>query len=175
MPPAVAGLLAAGAMVLFRVVQPEQAYRAISWTTVLLVAGLIPLSTAIQQTGAADKIAHALVTVVGDHGPYVLMLALFVVTGALGQVVSNTATALIMVPIAVAAATESGVSPRPILMMMAVASASAFLTPVATPANMMVMGPAGYRFGDYWRLGLPLSILVLVCGTALILWWWPLE
>ena len=172
-PPAVAGVLAAGAMVLLRVVRTEQAYRSISWTTVVLVGGLIPLSTAIENTGGAEKIAHVLITVVGDHGPYALMLGLFVLTAVLGQVVSNTATALIMVPIALSAAHDLGVSPLPILMLMAVAAASSFLTPIATAANMMVMGPGGYRFGDYWKLGLPVMLWFLAVSLLVIPLVWP--
>jgi di/tricarboxylate transporter len=172
--PVVAGLLAAGAMVLLRVIRLEQAYRAISWTVVILIAGMIPLSTAIEETGAADKIAHVLITVVGHHGPYVLMIGLFLVTGVLGQVISNTATALIMIPVALAAAAETGVSPRPILMLMTVACAASFLTPIATPANMMVMGPGGYRFGDYWKLGLPIMGWFLVVSLTVIPLAWPL-
>jgi di/tricarboxylate transporter len=166
--PVVAGLLAAGAMVLLGVVRMEQAYRAISWTTVVLVAGLIPLSTAIEQTGAADKIAHVLITVAGGHGPYLLMAGLFVLTGVLGQVISNMATALIMIPIALSAAADIGVSPRPFLMLMTVAAAASFLTPIATPANMMIMGPGGYRFGDYWKLGLPIMCWFLIVALTVI-------
>ncbi len=171
--PAVAGLLAACSMVLLRVVRTEQAYRSISWTTVVLVGGLIPLSTAIEKTGGAEKIAHVLITVVGDHGPYALMLGLFVLTAVLGQVVSNTATALIMIPIALSAAHDVGVSPLPILMLMTVAAASSFLTPIATAANMMVMGPGGYRFGDYWRLGLPVMLWFLTVSLLVIPLVWP--
>jgi len=171
--PAVAGLLAAGAMVLLGVIRLEQAYRAISWTTVILIAGLIPLSTAMEKTGAADKIAHVLITAVGDHGPYALMVGLFLLTGALGQVISNTATALVMIPIALSAAAEMGVSPRPILMLMTVAAAASFLTPIATPANMMVMGPGGYRFGDYWKLGLPIMGWFLIVSLTVIPAVWP--
>ena len=139
----------------------------------ILVAGLIPLSTAIEKTGAADKSAHALITAVGNHGPYGLMIGLFLLTGALGQVISNTATALIMIPIALSAATEIGVSPRPILMLMTVAAAASFLTPIATPANMMVMGPGGYRFGDYWKLGLPIMCWFLIVSLTVIPAVWP--
>jgi di/tricarboxylate transporter len=173
MQPAVAGLLAAGAMVMLGVVRLEQAYRAISWTTVILVAGLIPLSVAMENSGAADKIAHLLITVVGNHGPYALMIGLFLLTGVLGQVISNTATALVMIPIALSAAAEIGVSPRPILMLMTVAAAASFLTPIATPANMMVMGPGGYRFGDYWKLGLPIMCWFLIVSLTVIPVVWP--
>ena len=105
--------------------------------------------------------------VVGDAGPYVLLLGLFVLTAALGQLISNTATALIVIPIAVSAAAELDVSVRPVLMSLAVAAAGALLTPVATPANMMVMGPGGYQFGDYAKLGLPLLVWFGVVAVLL--------
>ena len=103
------------------------------------------------------------------------MAALFVLTAALGQVVSNTATVLIVVPIAVSAALDTGISVQPVAMLVAVAGAASFLTPIATPANLMVMGPGGYRFGDYWKLGLPLSIFIIVAGVPLIAAFWPLA
>ena len=109
---------------------------------------------------------------VGDAGPYALLAGLFLLSAILGQLISNTATALIMIPIAMAAASEIGVSARPVLMSVAVASAAAFLTPVATPVNLMVMGPGGYRFGDYWKLGLPLLLLFFVVATFLVPVFW---
>ena len=172
-PAAVAGLLAATFMVLLRVVSVNQAYRSVNWQTVVLIGGLIPLSTAIRETGAADRVAGVLLDVVGDGGPRLVMLALFILTVGLGQFVSNTATVLIVIPVAVAAATEAQVSPQPILMMIAVAGSASFLTPIATPANMMVMGPAGYRFGDYWRLGLPVLAFWAVVALGLIPLIWP--
>lgn len=171
-PAVVAGLLAAGAMVVLRVLTMEQAYRGISWTTVVLVGGMIPLSTAMQQTGAAEKLANGLVDIVGDGGPYALALGLFLLTAALGQLISNTATALIVIPIAISAAAETGTAVRPLLMTVAVAAAAAFITPVATPVNLMVMEPGGYRFGDYWKLGLPLMLLYLVIGVFLVPVFW---
>ena len=172
--PVVAALLAAGAMVLARVVSIEQAYRSMSWTTLILIGGMIPLTVAMQESGAADRIASRLLDVVGGGSPYLLLVGLFVLTAAMGQFVSNTATALIMVPIAVSAATELGLSTRPFLMFMTVAAASSFLTPVATPANMMVMGPGGYRFGDYWRLGIVVMAWFLVVGLVVVprVWGW---
>ena len=172
-PAAVAGLLAATFMVLLRVVTVNQAYRSVSWQTVVLIGGLIPLSTAIRETGAADLVAGVLLDVVGDGGPRLVMLALFILTVGLGQFVSNTATVLIVIPVAVAAAAEAQVSPQPILMMIAVAGSASFLTPIATPANMMVMGPAGYRFGDYWRLGLPVLAFWAIVALGLIPLIWP--
>jgi di/tricarboxylate transporter len=167
-PAAVAGLLAAGAIVLTGVLTIDEAWRAISWTTVVLIGGLLPLSTAMTQTGAADDVADGLLAVVGDAGPYALVAGLFVVTAVLGQLISNMATALIMIPIGVSAAVDLDVSARPVLMAITVAAAAAFLTPVATPANMMVMGPGGYRFGDYWKLGLPILVLFFVVAVFLV-------
>ncbi len=170
--PAVVGLLAAGAMILLKVLTMEQAYRGISWTTVIIVGGMLPLSTALQVTGAADQMANALVDVVGGFGPRALLLGLFVMTAVLGQLISNTATALIIIPIALSAAVELDVSAQPVLMSVTVAAAAAFLTPVATPANMMVMGPGGYEFGDYWKLGLPMLLWFMVVSVLVVPIFW---
>ena len=167
-PPAVAGLLAAGAIVLCRILSVEQSYRAIDWTTVILVGSLMPLSTAMVKTGAAQLMAEGLVGLIGDASPLALLAGLFVLTAIMGQLISNTATALIVIPIGMAAATSMGVSPRPVLMSTAVAAAGAFLTPIATPTNLMVMGPGGYAFGDYWKLGLPLLIWFFVVSVFLV-------
>jgi di/tricarboxylate transporter len=150
------------------VVTVDQAYRSVSWTAVILIGAMFAVSLAIKDSGAAEKIAHALVATVGAAGPHVLLIGLFLVTAVLGQLISNTATALIVIPIAISAASELGVSPRPVLMSVAVAAAASFLTPIATPANMMVMGPGGYRFGDYWKLGLCVMALFFVVATLLV-------
>ena len=171
-PPAVAGLLAAGALVLLRVLTIDQAYRGISWTTVILVGGMISLSTAMTESGAAEKLANELVRIVGGHGGYALLAGLFVLTAVLGQLISNMATALIVIPISLSAAHDVGVSPKPVLMCVCVSAAASFLTPVATPANLMVMGPAGYRFGDYWKLGLPLLALFGAVAIFLVPVFW---
>ncbi|MDX0554870.1 SLC13 family permease [Sinorhizobium medicae] len=167
-PPAVAGLLAAGAMILAGIMTVEQTYRAIGWTTVILVGAMMPLSTAMVETGAAKLMAEQLVDLVGDAGPVALLAGLFVMTAVLGQLISNTATALIIIPIGVAAATTMGVSPRPVLMSTSVAAAAAFLTPIATPTNLMVMGPGGYAFSDYWKLGLPLLMWFFVVSVFVV-------
>jgi di/tricarboxylate transporter len=163
---ATAGLLAAGAMILAGVVGVEQAYRGINWTTVILVAGMLPLSTAIRVTGADDLISGWLLDIVGDGSPHLLLAALFVVTATLSQFISNTATVLVVYPVAVAAALELGVSHEPVLMALNVAAVAAFLTPVATPVNLMVMEPGTYEFTDYWKFGLP---LLLWFGTVSVL------
>ena len=173
-PPAIAGLVAAVAMVLARVVTVPQAYRSVSWQTVVLVGALIPLSTAIQTSGAADQVASVLIDAVGTGRPYLLLAALFVLTAALGQVVSNTATVLVVVPIAIAAAEATGTSVKPVLMVVAVAGCAALLTPISTPGNMMIMSPGGYRFGDYWKLGLPIMVWWFVVALVVVpLVWSP--
>lgn len=167
-PPVIAAMLAAGAMVLGRVLTVQQAYRGISWTTVLLVAGMIPMATAVTQSGAGQQVATVIVDLVGDAGPLVLLLALFVITVTFGQLISNTATALVMIPIGISAAEQLDISARPVLMSLCVGAAVAFLTPVATPANLMVMGPAGYRFGDYWKVGAPLVALFGLVAVLMV-------
>jgi di/tricarboxylate transporter len=132
------------------------------------------LSTAIQDSGAADILADLIVEVVGGSSPYLLLLAVALLTIVLGQVVSNTATVLVVAPIAVAAAQETGVSVQPVLMLVAVSGAMSLLTPIATPANTMVMGPGGYAFGDYWRLGLPMLVAWLAVSLVIIPLVWPL-
>lgn len=172
-PPAIAGLLAAGAVILTGVLSPARAYRAISWTTVLLVAGMIPLSTAFATTGTADMIATGLLDVVGDASPVLALLAMCVVTLVLGQLISNTATVLIMVPIATVVAAELEVSVLPFMMALAISGAASFLTPVATAANTMVMEPGGYKFSDYWKFGLPLVVLFLSVAVLWVPLIWP--
>jgi di/tricarboxylate transporter len=171
-PAAVGGVLAGCAMVLLRVLTVEQAYRGISWTTVVLVGGMISRSTAMVESGAVETLADGLVRIVGDAGPYALLLALFLLTAALGQLISNMATALIVIPIAISAAADMNVSAQPVLMAVAVSAAASFLTPVATPANLMVMEPGGYRFGDYWKLGLPLLVLFGAVAVLLVPIFW---
>jgi di/tricarboxylate transporter len=165
MPPAVAGVLAAGALILLQVVSVDQAFRAVEWTAVVLIAGLIPLSHALQTTGAADDLADLVLDVVGGAGPHVLLIVLALVAVALSVAVSNTATALILLPVATSAAQALDVSTRPVLMSLGVACACSFLTPISTPGNLMIMGPAGYRFGDYWRFGVPCTALFLLIAV----------
>ncbi|MFO7571294.1 MAG: SLC13 family permease [Gaiellaceae bacterium] len=167
-PPAVAGLLAACAIVVTRILTIEQAYRGVQWTTVILVAGMLPLATAMTETGAAGRLADGLVDLVGDAGPRALLVGLVLLVFVFGQLISNTATVLLVIPIAVSASADLDVSAKPVLMAVCVASAAAFLTPIATPANVMIMEPGGYRFGDYWKLGLPLMALFAVVAVFLV-------
>ena len=171
-PAAIAGMICAFAMVASGALSLPNAYKGIDWNTCILIGGMIPLSTAMIGTGAADLMADKLLGVIGDAGPLALLAGLFVVTGILGQLISNTATALILVPIGIAAAKEMGISPEPVLMSLTVAAGASFLTPVATPPNLMVMGPGGYRFGDYWKLGLPCMLWFFVVAVFLVPLYW---
>jgi di/tricarboxylate transporter len=157
LPPAIVGLLAAGALVVSGVVTVPQSFRAISWSTVVLIAGMIPLSQAIVSSGAADVIAGGVLAVAGTASPHLALLVICLLTVVLGQFISNVATVLVMVPIASSFAQTLGVSPQPFMMALTVVGAASFLTPIATPVNLMVMQPGGYRFGDYWRFGVPLT------------------
>ena len=167
-PAAVAGILSCFALVLLRVVTVDQAYRAVDWTTVILVAAMMPLSTAMVQTGAADMMADGLVAMAAGGSPTILLAGIFLLTAVLGQLISNTATALIIIPVGVAAATTMGVSPVPVLMCIAVAAAASFLTPIATPTNLMVMRPGGYAFGDYWKFGLPMMVWFFIVSVFIV-------
>ena len=172
-PPVVAGLLAVGALVLTRVLTVPQTYRSIQWTTVVLIAGLIPLSTAFIETGAAELVADRLLDIVGTASPHLALLALCLLTLVLGQVISNTATVLVVLPIAVSVAAALGASVQPFMMALTVVGAAAFFTPIATPVNLMVMEPGGYRFGDYWRLGAPLALAYVVIAVLWVPLIWP--
>ncbi|WP_054685932.1 SLC13 family permease [Microbacterium sp. No. 7] len=172
-PTAVATMLAAGALILTRVVKIPQIYRSIPWSIIILVGGMIPLSTAFISTGAASIVSDLVLSVIGSASPTIALLVICAIAMILGQFMSNLATVLVMMPIAIAISQSAGVSPQPFMMALAICGAASFLTPVATAGNLMVMRPGGYRFGDYWRLGLPLMIgyfLVAVFYVPLI---WP--
>ncbi len=164
-PPAVAALLCALGLIGSRIISVDESYRAIHWTTIILIGAMMPLSIAMVQSGAADLVARHLVALTGGGGPIVFLAGLFLLTACLGQIMSNTATTMLVIPIAMAAATSMGVSPRPILMSLCIAGSASFMTPIATSTNLMVMGPGGYAFGDYWKLGLPLMIWFFVMAV----------
>lgn len=167
-PAFIAGLAAVALLVLTDVITVPQALRSVSWDTIVLVGGLIPLSAAIQHSGAADRISDVLISVLGHDRPVLLLVGLFLLTALLGQFVSNTATVLIVVPIALAVGATAGVSSKPLLMAVAVAGSASLLTPISTPGNTMIMTPGGYRFGDYWRLGLPVLLWWFVVAVLVI-------
>ena len=172
-PVVIASMLAAGAMMVTGCLTRTQAYRAISWSTVILIAAMIPMAVALESTGGAQIIADGLVDTLGALGPIPLLAGVFLVTTAFSQVISNTAAAVLMVPIVLGAAAGLGVSPHPLMMGLAVGASSAFLTPIGTAPNLMVMAPGGYRFTDYAKVGAPLLALFLVVSLILIPVFWP--
>lgn len=173
-PPAIAGLAAAAALVLSGTLSSPQAYRAVSWQTVVLVGSLIPLSWAISETGAGDRIADVMITLIGSSSPRIALVAMFALTVVLGLVISNTATILIVLPIGISMIAELDLNPTPVFMMLGLGASAALLTPVQTPGNLMVMSPAGYRFSDYARFGFPILLAWLAIGLVLIPTIWPL-
>ena len=172
-PTVMAALLAAAVMVLGRCLTMAQAYRAISWQSVVLIAAMIPMSIALEVTGGADFVAAGLVNTLGSLGPLALMAGVFLLTTAFSQVINNTATAVLVAPIVMKAAGELGLSPYPLLMAVAVSASTAFMTPIGTTTNLMVMTPGSYRFTDYARVGGPLVLFFLVVTLALVPLIWP--
>ncbi|HET9027362.1 MAG TPA: SLC13 family permease [Trueperaceae bacterium] len=172
--PVVAVLMAALALVVTGCLSMEEAYRSVQWQSVVLIAGMLPLASALEVTGGVQLVADVVVRVFGGSGPLVLLAGTYLVTAGLGQVMSNTATAVLMAPVALSAAAGLGVSPEGVLMMVALASASSFCTPMATPVNTLVVGPGQYRFMDFARVGLPLQLLMGVVGLVVVPLLFPL-
>ena len=134
---------------------------------------MIPMSVALQVSGGADFLANGLVNSLGAVGPLALMAGVFLLTTALSQVISNSATAILVAPVVLQAALALDVSPYPLLMTVAVSASAAFLSPVGHSANVLIMGPGGYRFTDYTRVGIPLTLLVLVVVLVVVPLFWP--
>jgi len=161
-PTVTAVLLAAVAMVLAGCLSMEDVYRTMSWESVILIAAMLPMATALEKTGGIALIANGLTGGLGGYGPLAVMAGIFVVTALLSQFISNTATAVLMASIALQSALALGVSPYSFLMAVAIAASAAFTTPIASPTNTLVLGPGGYRFSDFVKVGLPLQVVVLV-------------
>jgi di/tricarboxylate transporter len=174
-PGAIAALLAALAMVLLRCSTRQGAYRSVSWSSVVLIGAMIPMSTALESTGGAAAVAEGLVGTLGEIHPLVLLAGIFLLTTGLSQVINNTATAVLMAPIVIQAAAGMDLSARPFIIVVTVAASTAFLTPVGTSTNLLVYAPGSYRFGDYARVGVPLSILFMIMSLLLVPLVWPLR
>ncbi len=173
LPVVFAAMIAAVVMVLGGCLTMSQAYRAISWHSVILIAAMYPMSTALEVSGGAEFLASGLVNSLGQIGPLVLLGGIFILTTSFSQVVNNTATAVLVAPIALRAALELSLSPDPFMMTVAVSASTAFLTPIGTTTNLMVMSPGGYRFTDYLKVGLPLLIIFLLLTIAIVPIVWP--
>ena len=161
-------------MVLGGVIPLRELYTSIEWPVIVLLGAMIPIGQALETTGGTALIADGIVALAEGRSAVVVLIVLMVVTMTLSDVMNNTATAVIAAPIAVEIAARLGADPDPFLMAIAVAASCAFLTPIGHKNNMLVMGPGGYRFGDYWRLGLPLEILIVLVAVPMILLMWPL-
>jgi di/tricarboxylate transporter len=172
LPVALAGVVALYAML--KLVQPRQVYDSVEWPVIVLLGSLIPIGTALETSGGTAQIAGWIADISSGFSPVVVLTLLMIVTMTLSDVMNNTATAVIAAPIAVDIANRLQVNPDPFLMTVAVAASCAFLTPIGHKNNTLIMGPGGYRFGDYWRMGLPLEILVVLVSIPVILWVWPL-
>jgi di/tricarboxylate transporter len=159
---AAASMLAALAVILTGCVTIDQAYEAVDWKSIVLVAGMLPMSIALEHVGLVNIISQGLIDTLGVLGPLVLLAGLFVLTALLTQVVSNTAATVVLAPIALAAASKMGVQPYALVMAVAMAASMGFASPVASPVNALVMGAGAYRFGDYARVGVPLLLICLV-------------
>ena len=172
LPVALAGVVVV--YVLLRIVPLPRLYESVEWPVIVLLGCLIPIGTALETSGGTELIAETIVGWSQGLAPVAVLAILMIVTMTLSDVLNNVATALIAAPIGVDIARHLGVSPDPFLMAVAVAASCAFLTPIGHKNNTIIMGPGGYKFGDYWRMGLPLEILVVVIGLPMILLFWPM-
>ncbi len=170
----IAFLIAVGAYVGTGILTPRQIYDDIDWPVIVLLAAMIPVGNALTTTGTTSLVANALVTLTDGFTIYWIITLLLVVTMLLSDVINNAATALVMAPLSIAMANSLGVNSDPFLMAVAVGASCAFLTPIGHQCNTLVMGPGGYKFSDYWRMGLPLEIIIVIISVPLILWFWPL-
>ncbi len=173
LPVHVAFAAAVAVLVVVEVVSAREVYESIDWPVIVLLGAMIPLGRALETTGGTDLIATAILGAAGNVNPMVVTALLLIVTMTLSDVMNNAATAVVMAPIAASLAGQLGVNADPFLMTVAVGASCAFLTPIGHQNNVLVMGPGGYRFGDYWRMGLPLEILIVVIAVPTISWVWP--
>jgi di/tricarboxylate transporter len=167
-PNVMAALIGCLLMGAFRCIDLDSAYRAIHWPTLILIVGMLPFAQALQQTGGIDLAVKGLVALLGNAGPYAMLACLFIVTALIGLFISNTATAVLMAPVAIATAQQLGMSPYPFAMIVALAASAAFMTPISSPVNTLVLGPGQYRFGDFVNVGVPFTILVMIVSVFLV-------
>jgi di/tricarboxylate transporter len=173
LPIAASALLAGVLMVITGCLTMDEAYQSIEWQAVFLVAGTLPLGIAMENTGTAQFLADLMVSAVGGLGPMALLAGFYILTNLLTQFMSNAASTVLIAPIAIQAAQQVGGNPYTLLMAVAEAASAGFLTPVAHQSNVLVMGPGGYRFGDYFKVGLPLDLLVFGVILVVLPIFWP--
>ncbi len=171
----IAVVIGAAFMVLTKCLTMEEAYRYIEWKAVFLIAGMLPLGTALDKSGAAQLLAESVVGLLGPFGPYGVLLGLLVITFIATSIIPTAALVVLMVPIALNTSAGLGISPHALMMGIAMAASSSFTSPISHPANVLVMGPGGYRFIDYLKVGVPLTIVVLVVLMLVLPVFWPLT
>jgi len=173
-PNVLAALIGCLLMGAFRCVDMDSALRSIHWPTLLLIVGMLPFATALQKTGGIDVVVQYLVALLGSAAPHLILACLFAATALVGLFISNTATAVLMAPVAIATAKALAVSPLPFALIVALAASSAFMTPLSSPVNTLVLGPGRYRFADFVRIGVPFTLLVMLLCVFLVPWLAPL-
>jgi di/tricarboxylate transporter len=175
LPISIAAVAGASVMVLTGCLNMEQAYRAIDWRAVFLIAGMLPLGIAMQETGTAEYLAGKVMAALGDFGPWPVIMGLYAVTATGTMIIPTAALVVLMSPIVISATTEMGIAPQTAMMAVAMAASASFTSPISHPANILVMGPGGYRFADYIKLGVPLTLVVFITVMLLLPVFWPLQ
>lgn len=173
-PNVIAALLGCLMMGALGITDLSSAYRSIDWKTIVLIVGMLPFSIALQRTGGVELMADGLMSVVGGAEPRIILAAMFAITALLGMFISNTATAVLMAPVAITLAGDLGASPYPFAMIVALAASTAFMTPVSSPVNTLVVTPGNYSFGDFARVGIPFAIIVMLFCVMMVPWLLPL-
>ncbi|MEM7430850.1 MAG: SLC13 family permease [Pseudomonadota bacterium] len=174
-PISVAAVVGGTLMVLTGCLNMEQAYRAIDWRAIFLIAGMLPLGTAMAETGAATYLAGQVMELLGDAGPWTVIMGLYVLTAMATMIIPTAALVVLMAPIVLSAMGDLGIRPEPAMMAVAMAASASFTSPISHPANILVMGPGGYRFVDYLKVGVPLTIVVFITVMVLLPIFWPLQ
>ncbi len=171
----IAAIIGGTLMVLTRCLTMEEAYRAIDWRAIFLIAGMLPLGTAMEQSGAAEFLAQQTMNLLGPMGPWWVIAGLYLVTAAGTMIIPTAALVVLMSPIVLSASADLGIAPQTAMMAVAMAASASFTSPISHPANILVMGPGGYKFADYIRLGLPLTIVVFITVMLMLPLLWPLS
>jgi len=174
-PISIAAVVGGSIMVLTGCLNMEQAYRAIDWRAIFLIAGMLPLGTAMQETGAATYLAGQVMALLGDAGPWPVIMGLYVLTAMATMIIPTAALVVLMSPIVLSAMSDMGLQPETAMMAIAMAASASFTSPISHPANILVMGPGGYRFIDYLKVGVPLTIVVFITVMVLLPILWPLQ
>jgi di/tricarboxylate transporter len=174
-PISISAVIGGTIMVLTGCLNMEQAYRAIDWRAIFLIAGMLPLGTAMQDTGAATYLADQVMTLLGDAGPWPVIMGLYILTAMATMIIPTAALVVLMSPIVLSAMGDMGLSPETAMMAVAMAASASFTSPISHPANILVMGPGGYRFVDYLKVGVPLTIVVFITVMVLLPILWPLT